>query len=116
MEEARASDKEASVEKMSSSEEDAVLLLLVLRRRRRRRRIIAREFWTHPYWKDNLLFSQFTSTRQLLQHPEKFQNFYRMKPETYTKLCGLLKYKCNIGDNNYRQSISIEERLSIFLR
>lgn len=38
-----------------------MLLLLVLRRRRRRRRIhIAREFWTHLYWKDNLLSSQFT--------------------------------------------------------
>lgn len=102
--------------KMSSSEDDNILLLALIRRRRRRR-VRGRRWWTHPYWTSYVdSSSQFLTTQQLETHPEKFQNYFRMEVNTFKKLCGVLTKKCTLGETNYRTTISIEERLKIYLR
>lgn len=95
-----------------------MLLLGVVRRRRRRRRFYTpRRYWTHPYWTANVEgSSQFVTTQQLNDHPDKFKKFHRMEQGTFNKLCDLVRNHCTVGESNFRQSIHIEERLKVFLR
>lgn len=103
---------------MSSEEDEVMLLLAVVRRRRRRRRLyIPRRYWIHPYWTTNAeSASQSVTTQQLTDHPEKFKSFYRMEPSTFNKLLDLLNINFTVGESNFRASITIDERLKIFLR
>ena len=96
---------------MSSEEDNFVLIAAMIARRRRRKK--RRKVWIH----DNAdTHSTFIVSQQLQLHPQKFQNFYRMKQTTFKKLVDLMKPSMQLQDTNYRRAITVEERLLIFLR
>ena len=101
---------------MASSEDDDVIVALigavVARRRRKRKRC-----WIHPYLKENVeAHSAYAVAKQLELHEEKFQQFYRMRKETFRHLVTIVSFLLQRNDANYRRSVSAEERLLIFLR
>ena len=96
---------------MSSEEDNFVLIAAMIARRRRRKK--RRKVWIH----DNAdTHSTFIVSQQLQLHPQKFQNFYRMKQTTFKKHVDLMKPSMQLQDTNYRRAITVEERLLIFLR
>ena len=100
---------------MSSEEDNFVLIAAMIARRRRRKK--RRKVWIHPYLRDNAdTHSTFIVSQQRQLHPQKFQNFYRMKQTTFKKLVDLMKPSMQLQDTNYRRAITVEERLLIFLR
>ena len=76
-----------------------------------------KRIWIHPYLKENAdTHSAYIVSQQLEMHPQKFQNFYRMKKETFKVLVDVMKPSMQLQDTNYRRAITVEERLLIFLR
>jgi len=55
-------------------------------------------------------------SKELDQDPEKFHGYYRMNPETFTILVNIVEASIRKKDTNFRQAVSVEERLLITLR
>ena len=99
-----------------------------MQKQRLRRRILAvyilltlqyenRDFWVHPINKDRHVKGEFfTLYQDLREYPEKFFRWYRMSIEKFDFLLGKLQPVLQKENNNYRDSISAEERLVITLR
>lgn len=98
---------------MSSSEDDVVVTYLYLKKRKRQRK---RRFWIHPHYIRNVCYSTFIVSNELDQDPEKFHGYYRMNPETFTILVNIVEASIRKRDTNFRQAVSVEERLLITLR
>ena len=90
---------------MSSEEDNFVLIAAMIARRRRRKK--RRKVWIHPYLRDNAdTHSTFIVSQQRQLHPQKFQNFYRMKQTTFKKLVDLMKPSMLLQDTSYRRAIT----------
>ena len=67
-----------------------IALLAFIRRRRKRQ--IERNFWVHPIFSVRKTEGEFhTLFPKLLQHPDKFHQYFRMPSELFFKLKYLLK-------------------------
>ncbi|XP_050313273.1 uncharacterized protein LOC126748227 [Anthonomus grandis grandis] len=96
---------------MSSSEDEDVLALVHLNNIKRRR------YWVHPLWKKkNKKYGSFNVFKELNQYPERFQSFYRMSKDCFTRLLNIIKPKITKKNTNWRNCVSAEERLLITLR
>lgn len=99
----------------SSGDEDALALVNLLNINNSYRR--KKRFWVHPYWRDNMhQKGAFRAFKELNMFPERFQSFYRMRPETFRLLVEKLTPAILKKDTNYRASVTPEERLLITLR
>lgn len=90
---------------------NVVVAYWYLRRLQRRR-----EFWVHPFIRENQSRSAFALARELEKDEEKFKGFYRMSRELFKELVGKLSPVIRKKDTNRRRCISVEERLLITLR
>ena len=76
-----------------------------------------RDFWVHPINKDRHLKGEFfTLYKDLREYPDKFFRWYRMSIEQFDYILEKLRPVLQKDNNNYRDSISPEERLAITLR
>ncbi|CAH1963185.1 unnamed protein product [Acanthoscelides obtectus] len=53
---------------------------------------------------------------ELNQCPERFQSFYRISKDCFTRLLNIIKPKITKKNTNWRNCVSAEERLLITLR
>ena len=95
----------------SSSEDEVIASFLYLKKIRRRRKHLV-----HPYNLFNVKHSSAVVTRELSQHPSKFQEVHRITPESFKFLCQLISSHLEKQDTHSRQAISPEEKLLITLR
>ncbi|KAL4125826.1 hypothetical protein QTP88_010066 [Uroleucon formosanum] len=58
----------------------------------------------------------FIVSKELDQDAEKFHGYYRINPETFTILVNIVEASIKKRDTNFRQAVSVEERLLITLR
>ena len=87
-----------------------VCLLLILNS-------VHRDHWVHPFNEDVHQKGEFFLTYyDLRKYPDKFFRTYRMSIRQFDALLHLLRPTIEKQDNNYRESISPEERLVITLR
>lgn len=96
---------------MSSSEEEVVVLAYYRRRRKGRRR-----FWVHPYITENQNRGAFICARELEYHDDKFKSMYRMSKDSFNLLSNMVRPYISKRDTNYRNCVSVEERVLITLR
>jgi len=75
-----------------------------------------KRFSVHPHYIKNICYSTFIVSRELDQDPEKFHEYYRMNPEIFKILVSLVETNIRKKDTNFRQAVSVEERLLITLR
>lgn len=104
------------VANMPFDEEDVVLLWWANRRRRNRVIKKKRRFWVHPSNQRNLQHSATVIGEELGQHPDKFQQFYRMNQENFCRLLALIRPLIEKKETHWRQPVPPEERLLITLR
>lgn len=95
------------------SDDDFMCWLLteknVLKTRRRKRA------WIHKFNKDRSAGEFFNTCQNIINYPDKFKEYYRMTRETFNYI--LEEIKCDIiGQSNFRECISPEEKLSITIR
>ena len=103
-----------SVCSMSSSEEEAVALYILRKRQNRRR--LSRRFSIHPYNAVNYNHSQWQALQDLANYPEKFCNYFRMSKDSFDFLLNLVTPMLEKKSTNWREPISVGERLTITLR
>ena len=76
----------------------------------------AKRQWVHPYNLDVHTKGEFfVIYPDLRKYSEKFFRTYRMSIHQFDNLLHLLRPEIQKNDNNYRESISAEERLVITL-
>ena len=76
-----------------------------------------KRLWVHPYNLDVHEKGEFFVTYpDLRTYDEKFFRTYRMSTRQFDNLLHLLRPVIEKNDNNYRETISAEERLVITLR
>ena len=78
---------------------------------------LERELWVHPYCREACTKGEFfLMYPDLRKYPEKFFRTYRMSIRQFDNLLHLLQPVIEKQINNYRETISAEERLVITLR
>ena len=78
---------------------------------------LERELWIHPFCRDACTKGEFfLMYPDLRKCPAKFFHTYRMSIRQFNNLLHLLRPVIEKKINNYRESISAEERLVITLR
>ena len=91
-----------------------VAALLWLRRRRRKKK---QRIWIHELNIKRPDFGNFSHLfPDLVSHPEKFYNYFRMTHENFKKLVELTGSSIKKINTNYRGAVGVEERMTIFLR
>ena len=76
-----------------------------------------RDYWVHPINKERHLKGEyFTLYPELREYPEKFFRWFRMSIEQFDFLLQELTPSLQKQNNNYRASVSPEERLVVTLR
>jgi hypothetical protein len=81
------------------------------RRRRKRKQ------WLHPLIADKVsTYGTFAASRDLVKYPDKFKEIYRVSKESFREMCEYVRPFISKKDREYRNAISVEERLLIFLR
>lgn len=94
----------------ADSDEDELLLLLPFCINKRRK-------WVHDV---NLMrnnFGEFHHLKDQLRKDEsKFKEYFRMRPEQFDRLLGIIENHIEKQKTNYRESIHTEERLALCLR
>ena len=63
------------------------LLLLKHKNKSKRKK---RRYWVHPYNHINLKHGSYIVSKELSEHPDKFQSFYRMSVQTFRRLVSLV--------------------------
>lgn len=92
----------------------AVVTTLLLSKHNKKRK--KRRYWVHPYNKINLKHGSYVVSRELSDHPEKFQSFYRMSLQAFTRLVSVVGPHLFKKDTNFRLALGVEEKLLITLR
>ena len=78
---------------------------------------LERELWVHPFCREATTKGEFfLMYPDLRKYPAKFFRSYRMSIRQFDNLLHLLRPVITKEINNYRESISAEERLVITLR
>ena len=78
---------------------------------------LERELWVHPYCREACTKGEFfLMYPDLRKYPEKFFRTYRMSIRQFDNLLHLVRPVIEKQINNYRKTISAEERLVITLR
>ena len=78
---------------------------------------LERELWVHPYCREACTKGEFfLMYPDLRKYPEKFFRTYRMSIRQFDNLLHLVRPVIEKQINNYRETISAEERLVITLR
>lgn len=98
-----------------------LLLALILKRRRKAKQREARRknrrFWVHPLLEARYVDGAFyTLFEKLLQHQEKFFNYFRMSPETFSLFVERLSESIRKENTTMRLSIPPKEMLAVTLR
>ena len=76
-----------------------------------------RDFWVHPYNAEVHMKGEFfTDYQDLRKYPHRFFGSYRMTVRQFDHLLHMVYPHIAKQDNNYRKTISAEERLVITLR
>jgi hypothetical protein len=99
---------------MEPEEVGAILLvttLLAEKKKRKRRRL-----WVHPIIRDRQTGAFGQMFPKLIEHSEKFYNYFRMSPSSYEELHSLIEEKIRKSDTKLRDAIPSKERLGITLR
>jgi hypothetical protein len=95
--------------------EDELLLLLLLHRRLRRRRTV----WIHPILRRRHA-QQLGEFHRLVQElrldEQRFFQYFRMTPETFENLLHIVGPHIRKQTTNYRNPISLQQRLAICFR
>ena len=78
---------------------------------------VHRDYWMHPYNAEVHIKGEFfTDYQDLRKYPHRFFRSYRMSVRQFDHLLHMLYPAIAKQDNNYRETISAEERLVITLR
>lgn len=105
---------------MSSSEtssDDDLIFLTAICDTYRTKRKRKRRYWVHSIFQARLEEGEFhTLFRRLQEDDRKFYKYYRMTPEKFNQLLGLLHIRLSKQHSKFRRSISPQERLTVFLR
>jgi hypothetical protein len=96
---------------MSSDAETAIIMYWYRRHLSRRRK-----YWIHPSIKHISMHSASFIAAELIQHPDRFQNCYRMSPDCFKVLLKLVEPQLTKNDTHFRKAIKPEEKLLITLR
>lgn len=91
--------------------------LLVRKRIRERQQMRdRRSVWVHElYTKRDTLGEFHHLFEDLIQHPDKFFKYFRMKMDTFYYILDAIRYELT-KTNNFRKTIPAEERLAVTLR
>ena len=89
-------------------------LVWLWRRKRKKRKS---RIWVHHLNTKRSQFGNFNHLfPDLVKHPEKFYNFFRMTNENFKMLVELIGPSIKKNNTNYRRAIESEEKMAIFLR
>ena len=78
---------------------------------------VHRDYWVHPYNAEVHIKGEFfTDYQDLRKYPHRFFCSYRMTVRQFDHLLHMVYPVIAKQDNNYRETISAEERLIITLR
>lgn len=98
---------------LSKTQKAALALLLVIRRRHRQNR----RWWIHPIISERSIRGKFvTLYRKLQMHPEKYLEYYRMSLNSFNCLLSAVKNQLERTNTVMRESIGVDEKISITLR
>ncbi len=90
--------------------------LLILRHRRKLLEC-KRRFWVHPINEKRSELGEFQNLcRELCSHEDRFHGYFRVNPCDFDYLVNLIKWHVQGLGNNYRASLSTEEKLAVCLR
>jgi hypothetical protein len=92
----------------------AVALALTLMRKYVRRK---RRWWIHPINQQRMHFGEFHHlVKELRFDEERFFTYFRMTPKAYDELINKIGPAINRKDTNYREAVSMQQRLAVTLR
>lgn len=91
-----------------------IISLLILYRRRRLRQ---RQWWVHPIISSRQSEGKFYLLHEKLKmFPKKFFEFYRMSQSSFNYLLTAVNRNLQKRDTHMRDSVKVEEKLSVTLR
>ena len=101
----------------SSSSDDFIFLAVALCHEFKKEKKTKRKYWVHDIFRARLNEGEFhTLFGRLQQDEQKFYKYYRMSSEKFNELFDLLRIPLTKQNTKFRQSISPQERLTVFLR
>ena len=98
----------------SSTMEHLAITAIILEEPQNRKR--QRRWSVHPLWKNRSQQGEFQIYNTLIDHVDKFYNYFKMSRNTFNALLDRIELLRSRNDTNWKRSISPRERLAICLR
>ena len=92
--------------------------LYIIARNRIKKRKIVRKWWCRPHIQHRLEFGAFHGILNVMEMQDtwSFKNFSRLHPDLFHELESLIYDSIRRQNTNFRQAISVGERLAITLK
>jgi len=76
-----------------------------------------RVYWVHPLNAQRITLGEFHCLySDMRQYPDRFFNYYRMSIKSFDELVILLRPRISETNSTFRETIGVEERMTVTLR